>query len=395
MRFSDTNPLQDNYLSIYNGRVMTKKTLLFLITTILLSVSAPAEKSVIDQASDLRRPHHREIIKIPDLPGYQVFKCDFHMHTVFSDGIVWPTVRVREAWEEGLDAIAITDHIENQPSKKFVGGDHNSSYDIALPEAERLNMILIRAGEITRSMPPGHLNALFLSDVNKLDVEDFEDAIDAALAQGAFILWNHPGWEAQQPDDTIMFPIHERWIKEKKIHGIEVFNEKEWYPVVLKWALDHNLAVMGNSDIHDVNEHFYDVRFSRRPVTLVFARDRSEGAIKEALFAGRSAAWWGNEVAAKGEILRALFDSSVEVKPAHHIDSEGRASFEVHNKSDLTFILESRDENLDFGRFTLFPDGIQVIRLEFPGDSLSVPVEVVNFHTGMEKNLECEITFMK
>ena len=28
------------------------------------------------------------------------------MHTVFSDGTVWPTVRVTEAWEEGLDAMA-------------------------------------------------------------------------------------------------------------------------------------------------------------------------------------------------------------------------------------------------------------------------------------------------
>ena len=26
------------------------------------------------------------------------------MHTVFSDGVVWPSVRVEEAWREGLDA---------------------------------------------------------------------------------------------------------------------------------------------------------------------------------------------------------------------------------------------------------------------------------------------------
>lgn len=32
----------------------------------------------------------RHEIDIPDLKGYQTLKCDFHIHTVFSDGLVWP-----------------------------------------------------------------------------------------------------------------------------------------------------------------------------------------------------------------------------------------------------------------------------------------------------------------
>ena len=51
----------------------------------------------------------RKIANVPDLPGYVTLKCDFHMHTVFSDADVWPTVRIDEALREGLDAIAITD----------------------------------------------------------------------------------------------------------------------------------------------------------------------------------------------------------------------------------------------------------------------------------------------
>lgn len=47
----------------------------------------------------------RNEIRIPDLKGYRTLKCDFHIHTVFSDGTVWPTVRVEEAYREGLDAI--------------------------------------------------------------------------------------------------------------------------------------------------------------------------------------------------------------------------------------------------------------------------------------------------
>ncbi|MBZ0256718.1 hypothetical protein K8I31_11690, partial [bacterium] len=53
-------------------------------------------------------------VKIPDILGYQTLLCDPHMHTVFSDGTVWPTVRVDEAYREDLDFMAISDHIEYQ-----------------------------------------------------------------------------------------------------------------------------------------------------------------------------------------------------------------------------------------------------------------------------------------
>ena len=54
----------------------------------------------------------RTPVNLPDIPGYVTLKCDFHIHTVFSDGLVWPTVRVEEAWRQGLDGIAMTDHLE-------------------------------------------------------------------------------------------------------------------------------------------------------------------------------------------------------------------------------------------------------------------------------------------
>ena len=99
----------------------------------------------------------RHEICLPQIDDYQLLKCDFHIHTIFSDGIVWPSLRVQEAWEEGLDAIAITDHIEGQPARRGLQtGNHNYSFDAAREEAFRRNIILIKGGEITRSMPPGH-----------------------------------------------------------------------------------------------------------------------------------------------------------------------------------------------------------------------------------------------
>ena len=146
-----------------------------IIQTLLLFLMG--SKSYAQNLNNVQYPHMQKVlahkeIKLPNILGYKTLKCDFHMHTVFSDGIVWPTYRVIEAWEEGLDAIAITDHIEKQPSKKYVSGDHNASYEIAKQLAIEKNILLVHSGEVTRSMPPGHLNALFLSDVNLLDLPD-------------------------------------------------------------------------------------------------------------------------------------------------------------------------------------------------------------------------------
>ena len=53
-------------------------------------------------------------IVIPDIEGYKTLKGDFHIHTVFSDGDVWPSTRVKEAVWEGLDVIAITEHLDTR-----------------------------------------------------------------------------------------------------------------------------------------------------------------------------------------------------------------------------------------------------------------------------------------
>ena len=65
------------------------------------------------------------------------------MHTVFSDGLVWPTVRVDEAYREGLDAISLTEHIEYRPHKKDIVADHNRSYELSQKQAKKLGILLI------------------------------------------------------------------------------------------------------------------------------------------------------------------------------------------------------------------------------------------------------------
>src|SRR5512133_2919346 len=80
----------------------------------------------------------RQELFFPDLPGLVTLRCDLHMHTVFSDGDVWPTVRVQEAWRDGLDAIALTDHIEYQRYKQDIPVNYGRSAEAARGEAESL-----------------------------------------------------------------------------------------------------------------------------------------------------------------------------------------------------------------------------------------------------------------
>ena len=61
-------------------------------------------------------PHERGTIHIPDILGYRTIKADLHLHTHQSDGGVAPYFRVWEAYQEGLDAIALTDH---QPMPRY------------------------------------------------------------------------------------------------------------------------------------------------------------------------------------------------------------------------------------------------------------------------------------
>ena len=66
------------------------------------------------------KPNERREIILPTIDGYTLYKADFHTHTIYSDGDVTPRQRVREAWYDGLDIVAITDHLEIRTYEKFM-----------------------------------------------------------------------------------------------------------------------------------------------------------------------------------------------------------------------------------------------------------------------------------
>ncbi|MCC6726646.1 MAG: PHP domain-containing protein [Saprospiraceae bacterium] len=293
-------------------------------------------------------PHvHDRSIHFPDVNGYRSLVCDFHQHTVFSDGSVFPDIRVQEALRDSLDAISLTEHLEYQPHKEDIPHpDRNRSNAIAEQAAKPYNLIVINGSEITREMPPGHNNALFLSDANKLLKDDPLEAFKEAQRQGAFVFWNHPNWVAQTKDGIAkLTDMHRQLIANKQLHGIEVVNETTYSDEALQIALDNGLTLMGTSDIHGLIDWTYKIpEGGHRPVTLVFAKERTADAIKEALFERRTAVWHNNTLIAREREMMPLLAACIKVEKASYIGPSSVCEVLLRNESDAEFLLFSTSE---------------------------------------------------
>jgi len=334
----------------------------------------------------------RKIVALPDIPGYVTLKCDFHLHTIFSDGNVWPTVRIDEALRDGLDAIAITDHLEYTPKKDFIPVDHNAAWKITEGYARERNLILVHGTEITRKMPPGHFNALFITDASLIAKDSVWDCFEETIRQGGFLQWNHPGWRSQQPDGIPrMYDIHRRLIKNGWLHGIEFFNGSEYYPLVFTFCKQNNIAMTANSDVHAIiSEVYAGKEYTNRPMTLVFAKEKSHDSLKEAMFAGRTMVYFRDMLAGKEEYAKPFFHGAVTVgKPFFQNDKN--VYFEVTNNSDVPFYLINGIPGAP-ASITLTANSVTRVTLS---RKISAPLvyDVRNIMTGEKEVLRIELKY--
>lgn len=304
-------------------------------------------------------------IDFPDVEGYQTLVVDLHTHSVFSDGHVWPKIRVEEALRDGLDGLAITEHLEYQPHRAdIIHPDRNRAFEDASASAKDSDILIIPGAEITRDAPAGHMNAVFINDANKLLNDDnapedqadvlayyaatkewpAQSAVDAAHAQGAFVFWNHPYWSRQQPDGLArMNDFHRKNAKAGKLHGIEIANGQNYSEEAHAIALKHDLAFIGVSDVHDLIDWDHPpAEGEHRPVNLVFSRDRSLEGIKEALFAKRTVVWFRNLLIGREDSLMPLLAASISVGSATYREGTQVLEVDIQNHSDATLKLQNR-----------------------------------------------------
>lgn len=306
-------------------------------------------------------------IEFPDVDGYGTFAVDLHTHSVFSDGMVWPIIRVQESERDGLALLAVTEHLEYQPHQADIPHpDRNRSYVVAseyAAEAES-EVIVVNGAEITRSMPPGHVNAVFISDANALLVEssgadymirlrpstpeeqaaserEARQAIEAANGQNAFVFWNHPNWPAQRPDGVAkLTDMHRELIADGLLHGIEVANGDFYSAESLRIALDNDLAILGVSDVHYLIDWDYAPHAGgHRTATLVFAEERTAESIKEALHANRTVAWFGNWLIGREDALMPLLKASLRLTKVERSPGDELIDIRLSNVSDAAFDL--------------------------------------------------------
>ena len=348
----------------------------------------------------------RTEIPFPNPPGYVTLRCDLHTHPVYSDGEVWPTVRVKEAWRNGLDAISITDHIEYLPHKDDIRIDFNRSYEIARGEADKLGVILIRGAEITRDEPHGHFNAVFTQDNTALDVEDQRDAVRIANEQGAFVFWNHPEWKRTGYD--VWGDIQSDYLQSGWMKGIEVFNGVTYYENAHRWAVEKNLTILANTDVHGPIGDSYDAgKGVIRTLTLVFAAERSEDAIQDALLARRTVGFSRDVLVGEDQWARPLFEGAVQVmQPSVTLRSKGERLVPVHNACAAGFDLAAAGQvdGLTFPQSVRLPAG-QTAMLRLKGDgsvasgtkNVALPYTVKNVWIapgeGLPVTLNVEVTF--
>ena len=301
-------------------------------------------------------PHRSSI---PDIPGYITLKGDFHLHTNFSDAQVWPVTRVDEADFDGLDFISITDHLDTHHQHMVkdwsANVNRNTSYEMAAKAAKKYGIMVIHGAELTRGTRifPGHFNTHFISDADAIctaaeasdgqfgsdEVKQEETAIKAGLAeakkQGAFVTWNHPDWEQQAPNETKWWPIHTELLNGGLIDGIEIYNSFSGFdPEAFHWAMEKDLAITTGTDAHKPMFQWVDYEKGEyRPMTLVFAKERSLKGIREALDARRTVAFADGCIYGKEEFIKPLLDACISISDVKF--SEKKMTVTVKNLSTI------------------------------------------------------------
>ena len=354
---------------------MKKPLVLLVALTAACSVSAqyyyPDTENPDIARHTLRIQAQRVEFILPEVNGYTVFKADLHTHTIYSDGDCTPEFRVREAWYDGLDVLAVTDHVEyrrfegkmlnflkgyvpegTEPinynlirkagDERGIQSDLNVPVKLAQETAVKYGITVIPGAEITREpVAYGHYNALFTKDNNAIYAEDALQSLRNAKAQGALVMHNHPGWERKSLDHP-EFEIAA--YGEGLIDGIEIMNGGEFYPKAIARAHDKNLFVSANTDIHDTTVEVYRMQGFRRNMTLIFARENTLESLREAIEAHRTLAYSFGTIAGDEQLLKDLFTASVKAKVLH-TDAKGRRTVALTNNSSVQYILRLPGQN--------------------------------------------------
>jgi predicted metal-dependent phosphoesterase TrpH len=201
---------------------------------------------------------------------YRVLEADFHAHTRFSDGFLSPFDLVLQAQRRGLDVLAVTEHNITFPAF------------MARWFARRASGPTVLIGEEVTSRR-FHLHGVGLTE--RVDASaPLGEVIAAIHRQGGIAIAAHPVGRFQPAFEAELDHLDAAEVMHPLAFGGR--GESWRWPELRDFyeralASGHRLTAIGSSDYH-----FFSVLGICR--TLVFARDDSEGAVLDALKAGRT-----------------------------------------------------------------------------------------------------------
>jgi len=330
---------------------------------------------------------------------------DLHIHSVFSDGAVWPTIRVDEAIRDSIDLISLTEHLEYQSHLSDIPHtNRNRSFQIAGGYVQNRPLAVVHGTEITKPMPPGHFNAIFIKDANKFfdknkEPLNFNKAIKEANEQGAFVFWNHPMWEANRSDGIAKLdPIHQEVIDKKLLHGIEVVNFDTFSEEAMQIAIDNDLTMMGTSDVHILIAWDFNIEKEsfHRPITFIMSNNRTIKSIRDALFKGDTFIWYRDLIIGKSNNLKQVIDNNLEVISKGYSYRDRKVEIlqiELKNKSvapiNLNYIGEYTFHN-DYKFINLEPKSSKIIYVKTKKikQTVDLEFEILNYVVGPKTNLK-------
>ena len=381
-----------------------KKLFLILALVGVSLFEASAQKKIPETVTLVQNAQRRTEIILPKVNGLNVYKADLHTHSIYSDAELTPEQRVKEAWFDGLDIFAMTDHVEyrrHEPKmlqflKGYTGGKAKKAVNanvIRKPATEQgiladLNLpvqlaqkaakaygdalLVIPACEITREPKTiGHFNALFTTDNNAIYDVDPLQSLRNAKKQGALITQNHPGWSRKTCDIT---EFEQKAFDEKLIDGVEIMNGYWFYPKAMQRCVDWNLYMLGCTDIHNQTNH-YNQNGNFRTMTFVFAKENSMKAVRKALEKRQTLAYSAGNIAGDAKLLQDFFKASVSCKFLSR-GKKGAATYALTNSTSLGY-------KIRVGRKVLELPAFQTITISVSKDKSGNDKDVVFYVVNM------------
>jgi len=242
-------------------RTHTKRAYLLLTLLVLLVGVAVAYNNSAHKFSNPQNPEK----------SYVVLKASFHTHTTVSDGNFTPTKVVEIYAKAGYDCIAITDHgnVAGVPEAKSAG--------------KKFGVIVIAGQEISPDFPDGspmHIVALWVNVPIPIGYDNPKPYFDIIHSYGGIGIVAHP-W------------IIANW------YSTYDWTKSPWYPYRnAKWIDGWEMSFEYKTSVFDslsnsgyflvLNHDFHKGAVPTDRYTILFAHNRTEDGVREALLSRRN-----------------------------------------------------------------------------------------------------------